>query len=1084
MKESFSNHVKNFENSSMRIGIYLINFLIIALIQTTPAVAKEGKVFLRIDPVGHTAQISDIFFFDNGKKLISASVDKTIRIWDVSELSNPKLLYTIRGEIGTGSFGKIFTVALSPDERILAVGGYLYDDSNKNLIFSVRLHDIRSGNVIGILKGHNDVVHNLAFSPDGRFLASGSGDHTIIIWKKDKEKYKLYKRLKGHKGSIYSVSFSRNRFVSGALDDTVRLYEMDKDFRLIKVIDQTSQVNAVNFSPDGKFLVVGLADKTIQLYNSDGQYIKEFAAQHDSAPIRLAFSPDGRFLETAADPKRKAPICYLYYFPDGRLVKEFKVHKNTVTAVASLIRDGRHIFASAGGERKEILLWDESGEIILRIDGGGSSVYSVALSPDAKIGFGVTVMDDIEKTTANNLGPLEKAFDTQRFTLTYLRNDSGFMRGSYTNGEYELRRNVLLPKLIGIGEEFSYLEVRHKGETLATVMRGMSDGHIHSCYSFINSNYFVSGGGNGFLTIYNIKGEKIAELVGHESDVKAVSVSSDGKWLVSGSSDQTIRLWYIGNLRDVNWGDEEIDLKKLKKAYLRAYEKYMTMTWLADVKQFDRLAWKAIINWFKCFYMPIKKMSPTLTIYPTNNNEWVAWTPEGYFAASSPSAMRSIGYHINQGFDKLSRFIPFNQLYDVYFRPDLVRLKLEKPAEDLTKYTDIPRVEDALTVAPPPLVEIISPEDGDRITEDSVSVKVRVRDMGGKIGDIRIYHNGKLVDSEGVYRLAKSEGRRGDILVAKADNAYVSRNGVVLRRPWKTHEIGESQEFAAKSGIFEKVYRVKLIAGENIISANAMNGKNTVISSMAQIRVNVDMTYKEPRLFILAVGINKYKGAAPLTAAAKDAVDFVDLMKDRASSFYGEVRVRVLTDKPGKKEIISELTDFATDMLPTDRFILFAAGHGIVTDDRYWLITSDYDGILSADTSIPSEQLMELLKSIPALRQVLVLDTCHSGALDFAFSGLYENRFTSLALDMGMHVLAGAASDQAAYEDAEKYGHGLFTFYVLKAIEGKADANSDGKVTVIEVGSYVRGAVEKASTGQQKPFITNFGEDVLMGKVK
>ncbi|HFC46881.1 MAG TPA: hypothetical protein ENJ63_03265 [Dissulfuribacter thermophilus] len=83
----------------------------------------DERVFLRLDPGGHTAIIRDLFFFDHGKRLISASDDKTIRIWDVSDLRYPMLLRTIRGEIERGSFGKVYTIALDPTERILAVGG-------------------------------------------------------------------------------------------------------------------------------------------------------------------------------------------------------------------------------------------------------------------------------------------------------------------------------------------------------------------------------------------------------------------------------------------------------------------------------------------------------------------------------------------------------------------------------------------------------------------------------------------------------------------------------------------------------------------------------------------------------------------------------------------------------------------------------------------------------------------------------------------------------------------------------------------------------------------------------------------------
>ena len=86
---------------------------------------QKEKIFLRLDPGGHIAIIRDLFFFDHGRKLISASDDKTIRIWDVSDLTHPKLIKTIRGEIGRGPFGYIYAIAVDPKGKFLAVGGYL-----------------------------------------------------------------------------------------------------------------------------------------------------------------------------------------------------------------------------------------------------------------------------------------------------------------------------------------------------------------------------------------------------------------------------------------------------------------------------------------------------------------------------------------------------------------------------------------------------------------------------------------------------------------------------------------------------------------------------------------------------------------------------------------------------------------------------------------------------------------------------------------------------------------------------------------------------------------------------------------------
>ena len=78
--------------------------------------AKDEEILLRFDPGGHTAMIRAISFFDHGKKLIFASDDKAIRIWDVSDLKHPRLSRTIRGETGTGPLGLIYAIALDPQD--------------------------------------------------------------------------------------------------------------------------------------------------------------------------------------------------------------------------------------------------------------------------------------------------------------------------------------------------------------------------------------------------------------------------------------------------------------------------------------------------------------------------------------------------------------------------------------------------------------------------------------------------------------------------------------------------------------------------------------------------------------------------------------------------------------------------------------------------------------------------------------------------------------------------------------------------------------------------------------------------------
>jgi WD40 repeat protein len=327
---------------------------------------------LIIDSGGHQATIRFVAFTHDGKYLVSAGEDKVIRIWDVA---SGQTVRTIRSQVGDGDEGKIYAVALSPDGRYLAVGGYLARRPDAGLI---RIHNLETGEVVGsVLKGHTDVVTSLAFSPDGRYLASSSLDESVRVW--DVRARKVVKVLAGHRDSVYAVAFSPDgrRLVSGSLDKTLRLWDAASGTLIKEMTGHLGEVNSAIFSPDGRYIASGSDDPSLRLWDGKTGEFRKQLASIGGGSRGLSFSTDNRWLLTGTGNAGRDAICHVFEVSTGREISSFSEHKNVVLATA-FAPDG-HLVSTAGGNQNEIDIWDPAtAQPIRKLVGAGQTVWSVA----------------------------------------------------------------------------------------------------------------------------------------------------------------------------------------------------------------------------------------------------------------------------------------------------------------------------------------------------------------------------------------------------------------------------------------------------------------------------------------------------------------------------------------------------------------------------------------------------------------------------------------------------------------------------------------------------------------------------------
>ena len=152
--------------------------LLTLLLLTLYTHASTKEAILQLDTKGHTALIGDIIVTKSGD-IISASDDKTIRVWS-SKTGKEKR--KILGQIGAGSEGKIYAIALSPNNEFLALGGMLAGIENRDTACAIKIYNYPTGRLIKVLKSHTNAVLDLSFSQDGKYLISGSIDKTAKIW--------------------------------------------------------------------------------------------------------------------------------------------------------------------------------------------------------------------------------------------------------------------------------------------------------------------------------------------------------------------------------------------------------------------------------------------------------------------------------------------------------------------------------------------------------------------------------------------------------------------------------------------------------------------------------------------------------------------------------------------------------------------------------------------------------------------------------------------------------------------------------------------------------------------------------------
>ncbi|KAK4653541.1 HNWD NOD-like receptor pc6 [Podospora pseudocomata] len=268
-----------------------------------------------------------------------------------------------------GHGGPVLSVAFSPDSKLVASGS-----GDK----TIKIWDAATGSCTQTLKGIWDSVTSVAFSPDSKWVASGSHDKTIKIW--DAATGSCTQRLKGHWDSVTSVAFSPDSkwVASGSHDKTIKIWDTATGSCTQRLKGHRSWVTSVAISPDSKWVASGSHDKTIKIWDTATGSCTQTLEGHHHSVTSVAISPDSKWVASGSDDK----TIKIWDTATGSCTQTLEGHRSWVNSVA-ISPDSKWV--ASGSHDGTIKIWNAAtGSCTQTLEGHHHLVTSVAISPDSK----------------------------------------------------------------------------------------------------------------------------------------------------------------------------------------------------------------------------------------------------------------------------------------------------------------------------------------------------------------------------------------------------------------------------------------------------------------------------------------------------------------------------------------------------------------------------------------------------------------------------------------------------------------------------------------------------------------------------
>ncbi len=958
-----------------------------------PAAKAKKRVTLTIDAGGHTDAIGRVAFTPDGRYLVSGSADQSIRVWEVP---GGRPVRVIRPP-GNGSCS---VMALAPDGRTVAVAHNYHhpDDTWEHVVYVLALAD---GAVERVLRGHTKQVLAVAYSADGKRLATSSHDGTLRVWVAatgaEEVAHKVNIDTPGAKSAWHT---GPGELAFNPTATRVAYVTQDGDCRLLNLktgkaaarlpAPEGSRHLGVAWSPDGKTIATWCTNKVSEcrLWAADekggfkpGDPIPGLAGvsaarfSPDSAKLVVAWNANGRHrgaLVSVATGKRAVE-----YAP-AETQKGFGEPLEARDAAVSA--DGRWV-ATAGGDRgtHEIYLWRANSTVPVREMAARAWFHSgqnVAWAPDGKAVAWSTA--DAEK------GQL-RAFDFAALRMTDVPRKGALWPAHKAAGGLTLERQdpanrYYETQVVKDGRVQSRVAVPHAS-------------HVPAARTFVGpERVAVAGDWGGFFLHDAATGKLVREFHGPTGSIETIAASPPAppgvRYLATAGADQTLRVWHP------------------------------------------------------------ERDYPLVNVY-ANGPDWIAWVSGGYYAAS-PNGDRLVGWKVDNGIDAAPSYYPAEQLKARLHRPDVIRRLLE--AGGTAEAFKLANAELAKAGAPVPR----APAGG---VESVLPPGVSIRVDATKLPVVKV-----------------TATARPGAADQKVKSLRVMVDGRRLPDGAGTLEFPAGQEPATVDG---KTWEFTLPPGRHTVSALARSTDDTPGFSDPVEVLAPPGAAARPAVHVLAVGVSQYQKVRPNlsfahTDAARVKAAFTACATGGLAYRLGEAAV-VQNGDATRKGVLDALATARQAAKAGDLFVFFFAGHGTRDGGEFFLLTHDADpatGETMRKTAVPGSELRARLADFPC-QVLVVLDACHAGEVGALPPGADEAARGLADPDVRVAVMCAALGHETA---KEAKGAGVFTATLARALESgpKAGVFFDrvtGELNVYHLQAFVYQEVVRAPGGAQTPYL-------------